>query len=205
MVGQENEFLVAEGDAWHARNVNKPYNLLRNEIINRAVPEVSSIVEIGCGNGRSLRSLKEMTGAIQCIGVDISEAAIRDGKEKFPELKLIRGTAQYRFWQEKYDLVVYGFCLYVCDPESLLMIAAIGNSILKNKGYLSIHDFDPEHSHKVAYKHVDGLFSYKHDYSKLWLANPAYSLVSKTLIGDGTAVWVLKKDIDAGWPLEDAP
>lgn len=202
---QENVFLKTEGDAWHARNKDKPTSSLRNEIINRIVYDPHSIVEIGCGNGRYLHELKGFTEATKCIGVDISEAAIKDGREKFPDLTFIRGTAKYRFWNEDYNLVIYGFCLYVCDPDSLLNIAAIGNSILKDGGHLVIHDFDPDYSHKVPYKHVDGLFSYKMDYSKLWLANPAYYLVNKTKIGDGTAVWVLKKDINAGWPLEEAP
>lgn len=204
MGNQENVFLKSEGDEWHARNKDKPFDNKRNEIIIQHIPEPKTIVEIGCGNGRYLADLHAHYGA-RCIGLDISDAAIRDGREAFPELELIRGSAQYKFWGTEYDLVIYGFCLYVCDPESLMNIAAIGNLILRDRGHLVIHDFDPDHAHKVPYHHVRGLFTYKMDWSKLWLSNPAYSLVSKTVIPDGTAVWILNKNINAGWPEEATP
>ena len=203
-MGQEAIFLESEGDAWHVRNKDKPYNNDRNEIIATIVPKVKSVLEVGCGDGRYLSGLGDLYGA-KCTGIDISCAAIDSGRKLFPETDFILGSAQYRYLETEYEMVIYGFCLYVCDPASLHHIAHLGDRSLQDGGHLVIHDFDPEYPHKVPYHHVPGLFSYKMDYSKLWLANPAYSLVSKTVIGDGTAVWVLKKDVAAGWPEENMP
>lgn len=202
---QEAVFLESEGDAWHNRNKDKPFSSLRNELIIRTVYNASSVIEVGCGDGRYLANLRSMYGG-DCdkfMGIDPSAEAVHAASMAYPDIKFNVGTASSPTDATRCDLLIYGFCLYVCDPESLQNVAAIGDSILGDGGHLIIHDFDPEYPHKVPYHHVPGLFSYKMDYSKLWLANPAYSLVSKTVIGDGTAVWVLKKDVAAGWPEEE--
>lgn len=199
---QETEFLNGEGNCWYERNKDKPGNYTRNGIICDHTPhEHSSIMEIGCGDGRYLSDLQNLYGCM-CIGCDPSGEAIVIGRNRYPDLELYINTALRVPMTLDFDLVIYGFCLYLCDPDHLSMIVATGDQILQDGGHLVIHDFDPDHPHKVPYKHAEGLFSYKQDYSKLWLANPAYSLVHKELIEDGTAVWVLKKDVAAGWPLE---
>jgi SAM-dependent methyltransferase len=197
---QENEFMNGEGNCWYERNKDKPGNYTRNGVIADHIPEPSSILEIGCADGRYLSDLQNLYGC-KCTGIDPSEEALTIGRKRYPDLSFICGTANLRLIV-KYDLIIYGFCLYVCDRETLPTIVAIGDGALHDGGHLVIHDFDPDYPHKLPYKHAEGLFSYKQDYSKLWLANPAYSLVHKHVIEDGTAVWVLKKNIAAGWPLE---
>lgn len=197
---QENEFLNGEGDCWYERNKDKPGNYTRNGIIADNTPEPSSILEIGCGDGRYLFDLHNLYGC-KCTGVDPSEAATTIGRKRYPEINFFQASSSL-LPSGEHDLVIYGFCLYLCDRDGLPDIVVSGDDVLRDGGHLVIHDFDPDHPHKVPYKHAEGLFSYKQDYSKLWLANPAYSLVNKTVIEDGTAVWVLKKDIAAGWPLE---
>lgn len=199
---QETEFLNGEGDQWHARNKDKPYSHLRNGIIAASLSsEPKSILEVGCGDGRYLADLQNLYDC-KCVGLEPSDAAVTAGRKEYPGVIFILGTASYRFLLKEYDLVIYGFCLYLCDRSSLSHLVSVGHGALKNGGHLVIHDFDPDHPHRVPYHHMEGLFSYKQDHSKLWLANPAYSLVTKTKFDDGTAVWVLKKDMAAGWPLE---
>src|SRR6266446_2395636 len=197
---QETEFLKGEGNAWYYRNVDKPRRLPVLEAI-KICPSPKKAIEFGCGDGHNIGNIQK-TYECEAVGIDPSAVALVSARKAFPKVKFITGTASYRFLLREYDLVVYGFCLYLCDRESLSSIVSVGDLALKDGGHLIIHDFDPEYPHKVPYHHKNGLFSYKMDYSKLWLANPAYSLVSKTTIPDGTAVWVLKKDIAAGWPEE---
>jgi ubiquinone/menaquinone biosynthesis C-methylase UbiE len=201
---QETEFLNGEGDQWYARNKDKPGIYRRNHIIADHISEPSSILEIGCGDGRYLFDLQNLYDC-KCTGIDPSDVATTVGRERYHDINFICGTANHQFPPNEFDVVIYGFCLYLCDRDKLSRIAAIGDGVLRDKGHLIIHDFDPEHPHSVPYRHAEGLLSYKQDYSKLWLANPTYSLVNKTTTEDGAAVWVLKKDIAAGWPLEAAP
>jgi len=200
---QEAEFLKGEGNAWHQRNVanlgrveHPIIDALRSHDI-----KPKRAIEIGCGYGYNIGAIQAL---YECpaVGIDPSDEAISFGRKTYPKVKFITGTASYQHFLREHDLVIYGFCLYLCDRESLSSIISVGDLALQDGGHLIIHDFDPEYPHKVPYHHKAGLFSYKMDYSKLWLANPAYSLVSKNVIPDGTAVWVLKKNISTGWPEE---
>lgn len=205
---QETIFLNSEGDAWHDRNKEKPFSSLTDPVIQEIKHRLTithcDILEIGCGQGRRIGRLQQETSGF-CMGIDPSPLAIGTALEHTAGVDFIIGGAADLPKDWHFHLIIYGFCLYVCDREDLQKIASNGDDILQYNGHIIIHDFDPDYPHKVPYHHVPGLFSYKMDYSKLWLANPAYSLVTKTKLGDGTAVWVLKKDIEAGWPLEQLP
>jgi len=206
---QETIFLEGgEGDNWHWRNRHKDKIDPVFEATQKLGIKPRYVLEIGCGTGWRLAKYAKIYKSY-CCGIDPSFEAIKEGIEMLRTasvhrfVELYHGTASNDINETRpSDLLVLGFCLYVCDPENLPKIVCDTHNNLIDGGHLIIHDFDPEYPHKVPYHHVDGLFSYKMDYSKLWLANPAYFLVSKTIIGDGTAVWILKKDIIAGWPLE---
>lgn len=203
---QEAKFVNSEGDAWFLRNKDKPYidhlgHAVRNCGIDLAH---ANIMEIGCGRGDCIGHLSMKTDGV-CIGIDPSSQSIASASARFSDVRFMRGTARSlpNTIGHDFDIIIYGFCLYLCDRESLFQIIQESDELLREDGgRLIIYDFDPDHAHKVAYHHVPGLFTYKQDYSKLWLANPAYSLVSKTKIDADTAVWILKKDLEAGWQLE---
>src|SRR5262249_17406472 len=94
-------------------------------------------------------------------------------------------------------------CLYVTDPSELSGVVARADRALEVDGYLVIHDFDPDHHHRVRYEHREGLFSWKMDYSELWLAYPQYQLIDKVKPDNDTAIWLLRKNsIDDTWPVE---
>ncbi|SRR6266576_2752198 len=204
---QEAEFLKGEGDAWFERNKDKPWDAASDPVIQAIIKLPSKflsmkdldVLEIGCGRCHRLNHLQNMVSGT-CVGNDVSLMALNEASKDYPSIETFHDSAKNICGG--YDLIIFGFCLYVCDPEDLQLIVHEADNSLVDGGYLVIQDFDPEHPHKVPYHHKDGLFSYKMDHSRLWLANPAYSLVSKTVIPDGTAVWVLKKNIAAGWPEE---
>lgn len=206
---QAKAFLNKEGDEWYARNFLKlegvkeePIGkLLRDQKID---PQGAGILEYGCANGWRLQNICEKFGA-HGFGVDPSKTAIENGKARYTDLTLIQGTATDPGpIKGAMAIVIYGFCLYLADREDLFEIASRGHQSLAEGGYLVIHDFDPEHPYKVRYHHCEDemLFSYKQDYSKLWLANPAYSLVTKQVLGDGTAIWLLRKNTVEGYPVK---
>lgn len=206
-MGQEAVFLNKEGDEWFNRNYIKVEEAKDRDPIftmtNILGIKPAKIIEVGCSNGWRLDAYKRRFPECECSGFDPSAEAVKTGKIRYPDLHLIvAGAAQSEISLGGCDLLIFGFCLYLCDRNDLSMIVGDHDTCLDDGGHLVIHDFDPDHPHKVPYHHVPGLFSYKMDYSKLWLVNPAYSLVTKTKLSDGTAVWVLKKDIEAGWPLE---
>ncbi len=175
-------FLESEGDAWFSRNVYS--------VNTRKLPESDSllekvrnlplspgggvkILEIGCGNGRRLNWLQENLG-FECHGIDPSPQAIRMAEGYGVHAQV--GTADMLpFDDSMFDVVAFGFCLYLCDREDLFRIAAEADRVLKIPGWLLIRDFYSPTPQKREYHHRAGLFSYKMDYRKLWTWNPLYT------------------------------
>ena len=66
------------------------------------IPEKSSVLEIGCGQGQLLASLKPSLG----VGIDISEKMIEKAKERYPELKFFQIDAEELKITSKFDYVI---------------------------------------------------------------------------------------------------
>ncbi len=193
---QQAAFWAGEADAWFERNRDKEPNPLVIAAYWNIDANPKKILEIGCGDGRYLKSLHTYFGC-ECLGVDPSQQAIEHGRTLYPDLKLYRGSAEtaYKMFRgEKIDILIFGFCLYVLDREDLFSTVAFADALLADGGHLAIHDFHPSLPKAVPYHHKEGLFSYKMKYGDLWLANPAYEWMSEVKTADEEAVTVLRKD-----------
>lgn len=215
---QARIFLDGEGDNWFTRNRGK-----RAES-GRAFPEVeaicrglaafkegiSDILEIGCGDGRKLDALCAFFGA-RGKGIDPSQKAIEHGRSTLVggRIELSVATADdLPFPSNSFDLVYFGFCLYLIDRDDLATVVSEANRVLRAGGFVAIFDFDPHLQHKRSYHHKEGVFSYKQKYYELFTASGLYHLVSKTSLShdgrgftrDGAerlAVTVLHKEVEA--------
>ena len=199
---QSEIFLTGEGRAWTERNKHKLPPAI-DPVLN-AIKTVGldpdNLLEIGCGNGWRLAALEEAIPGTRAYGID---PAVTDQRDP----QVVYGTANRlpNNWTEQFDLVIYGFCLYLTDREDLFRIASEGDRILADGGHLIVHDFAPEKPCSRPYEHRNGVTSYKMDYSLLWLGNPAYRIVYSSVDGtnsDATSVTILKKDLQAAWPPE---
>lgn len=112
-----------------------------------------SVLEIGCGNGWRLHVLAREYHA-KCFGIDPSERAVKDGMSLFPDLLLSQATADaVPHADQFFDLVIFGFCLYLCDRKDLFKIACEVDRVLKDFGKLMILDFYPPFPYRNAYAH----------------------------------------------------
>jgi ubiquinone/menaquinone biosynthesis C-methylase UbiE len=178
---QREVFLQSEGDAWFRRNPRSPDSrgfpqsdfLLRE--INELAPVPSKgarVLEIGCGDGARLGWLREQRG-FECYGVDPSAQAVAAAQGQ--GIAARQGTAeQLPFATGEFDLVMFGFCLYLCDRDDLFRIACEADRVLKNPGWLLILDFYGPAPSRREYHHRAGLFSFKMDYRTLFTWHPAY-------------------------------
>jgi ubiquinone/menaquinone biosynthesis C-methylase UbiE len=182
---QSNEFLGGEGDRWFERNITAIN--FKNNFENRAIKRIlkfhkksiNNILEIGCSNGAKLFDLCNYFGAVG-HGIDPSTLAIKYGKNQHSNLHLSVATASNIPYQDNiFDLVYFGFCLYLVDRDVIFQAISEADRVLKPGGFLVIHDFDPNQRQKRAYHHKTGIFSYKTSYSNFFTAGGHYYLVAK--------------------------
>ncbi len=200
MKTQTQAVFESEGDAWFHRNrkqlgaqdpVSKTIQFLRLH------PQ--RVLEVGCANGWRLKRLKD---AYDCTinGVDASLAAVKDANLPTVHHRLASALPVY---PHKFDMVIYGFCLYLCEPRTLFTIAAEGDRVLADLGYLIIHDFaDDKPPFSRKYEHREGMLAYHMDFARLWLGHPWYRRIVRKSFPTG-AVTVLQKRTGGAFPLHD--
>jgi ubiquinone/menaquinone biosynthesis C-methylase UbiE len=196
---QSKIFTDGEAEEWFARNQDKLPNkddpVIDSIVSARIKPRV--VLEVGCSNGWRVKMMQKQFG---CAAYGI------DPLFKNTLWNCIAGTADdlAMFTDNKFDVLIYGWCLYLCDREDLFKIVSEGDRVLQEDGYLIIYDFHVAKPYRNKYKHKSGLYSFKMDYSQLWLANPNYHLISRLLFDTGdnrTSISILRKSIRTGWPL----
>jgi len=80
----------------------KGYHGRLQQVYNFCVPHGMKILELGCGCGDLLSSLRPSKG----VGVDFSEKMLDQAKERHPELELRQADAHEFFVDEKYDIII---------------------------------------------------------------------------------------------------
>ena len=185
---QKKIFLDEEGDQWFLRNqqviqsIKSPKDdFILNELLDIYGYSESSmskikVLEIGCGNGSRLAWLKNNLGA-DVFGIEPSdkaaEAAILNG------VRAQKGTAdKLPFDDNFFDVVIFGFCLYLCDREDLFSISSEANRVLRSPGWLLILDFFSKSFETNEYHHKKGLKSFKMDYRSLFSWHPFFDCIS---------------------------
>lgn len=203
---QATIFLRGEGDAWYKRNMGKPRTAdpVLDTIKHLGI-QPKSVLEIGCGDGWRLGALRAIYKC-KVQGIEPSKSALHD----LPKgVKAIRGTADdlSMIPSKSIDTLIYGFCLYLVDRDDLFLVVAEADRVLKDNGYIIIHDFLPgEDAVARKYKHRAGVKSYKQPYRKLWMGSPSYKLVGSLWVSgqnqDAVYVQVIQKIPEGeAWPL----
>ena len=186
---QAEAFLGGEGDAWFARN-NEYVRVspARELLAGWCMPfrsNISKILEIGAGNGTPLAFLAESLSAA-AIGIEPSSKAVANWSSNKSsisggnrvELKLGE-AARLPFEDASFDMVGFGFCLYLVDRNRLFAALSEADRVLKDGGLMYIEDFDVMRPRSNPYAHLEGIYSYKSDYSGMLLASGHYTLVNK--------------------------
>ena len=186
---QKNIFLKKEADNYFKRNflklINRNYSKDRLtsavEAVVRNHKKNLSILVVGCCDGGMLNFLSGKYKQIKCFGIDPSSLAIKSQKNK--KITLKKATAdQIPFKSNKFDILVFNFCLYLCDDGDLFKIAYETERVTKKNSYLIIYDFYYPGIKYVKYKHLKKILSRKMDNSKIFLWHPNYKLIRKKIM-----------------------
>ncbi|MEP7311089.1 MAG: class I SAM-dependent methyltransferase [Pseudomonadota bacterium] len=193
---QKDDFIQDEGDAWFRRNraqLGAPSEM-RAAFAARVAANLggvrSSVLEIGAAEGANLALLQSLAD-IEAHGIEPSAHAVEAGSLLHPSIHLRTGTAdELPYERASFDVVWFGFCLYLVDRDLLFRAVAEADRVLRSGGLLVIVDFDPDGPSRRHYHHRPGIWSYKMDHSRLFLANPAYRLVDKLSASHQGVGWV---------------
>lgn len=92
--------IATERERWKKRN--KYYHKQIERLCQFLIPEGKRVLDIGCGDGDLLASLKTSYG----VGVDIAEKMVMIAKKKHKKEKFLNLDAQNLSLQEKFDYIV---------------------------------------------------------------------------------------------------
>lgn len=191
---QKEIFLKSEGDAWFTRNQQSVAtrklpddDALLLEIIDFLPKNTGMIkvLEVGCGDGTRLAWIKNNLNA-DCYGIEPSAQAVEQACTKGVNVQ--QGTADMLpFDNQNFDIVIFGFCLYLCDREDLFHIASEADRVLRAPGWLMIMDFFSPLPRARTYHHREGVQSYKMDYRTLFTWHPDFECMTHKIRNHGEA------------------
>lgn len=191
---QSDIFLQGEGDRWLERNRE---GLGQRDPVTKMIEAIElkpeNVLEIGCSNGWRLDALREKYGC-RVLGIEPSRQASDEGATQL-SVPIFRATAAaLPVRGAAHDLVIYGFCLYLADPDDWFKIVAEGDRVLKPGGHMIIHDFSNlGEAFGRKYEHCDGITAYHLDFAQFWLANPLYNQVHRRVFFEDAMITVLQK------------
>ncbi|NDV22154.1 class I SAM-dependent methyltransferase [Desulfovibrio sp. JC022] len=178
MIKQKEIFMQCEGDAYSRRNVGAGEVKFIDRKVQEFLSEISAsrVLEIGCGAGHRLDYLASCQADTEYFGIDPSKKATESYSGP---AKLFQGTADsLPFPDGHMDVVLFGFCLYLCDVEDYFIIAKEADRVLADGGFLVIIDFEPPFPYQNSYTHKKGVLSTKMRFSEMFSWHPSYSLTS---------------------------
>lgn len=191
MLNQKIIFLREEGDRWYFRNkkniINRNYkkDLYTSEIEKTLAKynNIKKVLEVGCSDGSRIKYLKKRYKKNQFYGIDPSQKAINS--KNYKDIKLFKGTADnLKFKPNTFELIIFSFCLYLCDDRDLKKILFESIRVLKKKGIILINDFYSQNKKYIKYKHDKRIKSRKMDCSKIFTLHNNISLISRKIYFD---------------------
>jgi ubiquinone/menaquinone biosynthesis C-methylase UbiE len=208
---QKKIFLDGEGNNWFNRNKkNQNKNKLLLNIVQKLIKKKQKknlmFLEVGCSDGKFILNLKKKNKYCKFFGIDPSKKAIELLEKN--KIKGFIGTAdKLPFPKKSIDIILYGFCLYLCDPIDYNKIYSNAYRVLKEDGNLIIFDFFSKKLKIIPYKHDNRIRSFKRDFSKIFTKKNKFKCIDQTIFNyskifqvkkfiknDLLSIFVLKKN-----------
>ena len=167
---------------YYKRNLNNRNHWIPNisylEFIKSLKPK--SILDIGCEDGRVLNIYQKYLKTKINYGIDLSDIAIKEGQNKYKELKLLKlSSLKIDKIKVKFDIIICSFFLYLLDREEVFKQFDLIHKKLNNNGYLIINDFDPLFNHTNKNIHNKNLKSFKMKYDNFLEQSGLFKIIYK--------------------------
>jgi ubiquinone/menaquinone biosynthesis C-methylase UbiE len=104
------------------KGIKKPHRFIEKPMMRELLPDLTGkkVLMLGCGTGEESIMLKEF-GALNIIGIDLSEESIRLAKESYPDCEFIVGDMHnLPFDDESFDFIYSSLAIhYSGTPEEV--------------------------------------------------------------------------------------
>jgi SAM-dependent methyltransferase len=185
---QTDIFSADEGDNWFRRNVasldgrSGPDHVV--EFLSRwnEGEPVHSVCELGCSNGWKLAAIAGRFPAVERLaGSDLSRAAIRDGRRRWPQLELAVGSIDRPELRGVFDVVIVSFVFHWVARDRLAASVAAVDRLVRGGGALILADFLPDRPCARPYHHRTDveIYTYKQDYGQCFTALGTYEEIQR--------------------------
>ena len=200
-MSQKEIFLSSEGDKWLIRNKREiSYRNYNNDIVLNEVSKIIEnfykdklvrILEIGCGNSTRLKKIKKKN--IDCYGVDPSDLSVAESKRN--KINCKKGTAdKIPYKNNFFDIIIFGFCLYVCDESDYKKIKKEAIRITKKNSFIIIQDFYSPKKIKKKFKYNKKITVTKQDFTKIFV-DKKIKLISRKIVDYLSHKYTKKKNM----------
>ena len=183
---QKDKFLSGEGNNYFKRNfldTNKEkMEWIKKDSLLPLLLDIPfekdklNVLEIGFGQGLRLEELRKRRNW-NFYGLDPSLESVNYGKNN--GIDSYQGTADHLPFEDKtMDIIIYGFCLYVCDNEDLFKIAFEADRVLKKNGWIAITDFWSPMPKSNIYGYDKSMKSFKSNRHLMFDWHPYYEVIT---------------------------
>jgi len=184
-------FLNSEGDNWFRRNISKINDekyyddFYSKEVLNliKKLRGDIKLLDVGTSDGSRLKFISNRIRRkkIKLYGLDPSKVAVKSNKDK--KIKIKVGTAdKIPFKKNYFDIVLFSFCLYLCDTKLLNKIVSETLRVLKKNSFIIIFDFYSKKKLYFNYKHISNSRIRIMNNSKIFISNSNVKLIKEKKI-----------------------
>ena len=183
-------------DKWYERN-KKKFLTSEDDPVMKMIRlhnlKPRNVLEIGCADGYRLQWIHDEFGS-DVYGNELSISVMEEGEKVNKDVCFNQGSADCIVAFQQFDLIIYGFCMYLVDTTELFRVANQCNLKLVDGGHIIIWDYEPTgKSHEFRpYLHADGVREHHMDFSKMFTWHPDYELKASMAAPEGP-VHLIKK------------
>ena len=137
-VGEFEKMYQQFEDPWNQTKKGYVENSISRQIVCNYINyfQINSIVEFGCGLGKTTNFIYENTG-IDILGVDISETSIKKSKMTYPKLKFQVNDIDNIYEYKDYDCYFFSeITWYILEDNKIDKIFEIMKNSLKGKYFI---------------------------------------------------------------------
>ena len=137
-VGEFEKMYQQFEDPWDQTKKGYVENSISRQIVCNYINyfQINSIVEFGCGLGKTTNFIYENTG-IDILGVDISETSIKKSKMTYPKLKFQVNDIDNMYEYKDYDCYFFSeITWYILEDNKIDKIFEIMKNSLKGKYFI---------------------------------------------------------------------